>query len=85
MPIQEKREVKNRASDILEIRKAVGATEPEASPTLTPPMSSPSDSPPTTPAPAPRQSSSATDSSSSAPPAVKTRRVPPGGHTHALW
>eukprot|EP00090_Calanus_glacialis_P023326 TRINITY_DN35975_c0_g1_i5.p1 TRINITY_DN35975_c0_g1~~TRINITY_DN35975_c0_g1_i5.p1 ORF type:complete len:197 (+),score=70.72 TRINITY_DN35975_c0_g1_i5:59-649(+) len=77
-PSKEKREVTN---------KAVVVAEPEASPTLTPAISSPSSSssPPTIPAPATSQSSAASDSSSPAAPVLKTRRVPPGGHTHALW
>eukprot|EP00090_Calanus_glacialis_P023323 TRINITY_DN35975_c0_g1_i1.p1 TRINITY_DN35975_c0_g1~~TRINITY_DN35975_c0_g1_i1.p1 ORF type:complete len:202 (+),score=75.92 TRINITY_DN35975_c0_g1_i1:59-664(+) len=84
--IPEKREVTKGASDIPEIRKAVVAKEEEALTALSPAMSSPlaTDSP-SLPVTATPQSSSATDSSSPAPPVLKTRRVPPGGHTHALW
>ena len=92
-PVQEKREMTITVSDITQIETPVAVTEPEASPTPeTSTPASPTEATPAKPV-TPKVSVAVMDpsptvsaiSSSEAAPVVKTRRVPPGGHTHALW
>jgi len=90
-PVEEKKEVKEEKRAAPEPRKAVaeGQDTVESSPApVTPPAQSSSEIS-SSPAPAvstpPSHSVVSSNPNSGAAPVVKSRRVPPGGHTHALW